>query len=235
MKGDSVLTFPARFLHLDRVLTDQEHQRLLEFVQAHEAELVPSEVLVSDCGSRLDATFRRSKVLFDIDQIWPLFAPRLEALLPHLRKELGVLWFPLHDIERQLTSSGDGDFFRTHTDSGAATVSSRILTFVYYFNAEPSGYTGGALRLYDGVVGEDGFLDRGQSYVDLEPRNNSIVFFPSCLHHEVRPVQATAEGIAGRRLTINGWFLKQITAGPVTHTTTTTKDANQSTPVIHPD
>jgi Rps23 Pro-64 3,4-dihydroxylase Tpa1-like proline 4-hydroxylase len=204
-----VLTFPARYLDLDHFLTDEEHQTLLAFVQAHDVDLIPSEVLNAGGESRPSPTYRSSRVLFDVEEIWPFFAERLTALLPHVRKELGVLWFPLRSIERQLTSSGDGDFFRTHIDSGTESVAGRILTYVYYFNTEPRGYTGGALRLYDGIIRDNGFLDRGSTYVDLEPRNNSIVFFPSCLHHEVRPVQATGEGIAGRRLTINGWFLQE--------------------------
>jgi SM-20-related protein len=207
---ERVLTFPARYLQLDSFLTDEEHRHLLAFVRVHDAELVPSQVVASGSASRQDDEYRRSRVLYAIDEIWPFFEARLEALLPHLRKELGVLWVPLHGIERQLTSSGDGDFFRTHTDVAGGAESGRILTFVYYFNAEPRGYAGGALRLYDSVVRDDGYLDRGEMYVDLEPRNNSIVFFPPLLHHEILPVQTTAEGIEGRRLTINGWFLKQV-------------------------
>lgn len=60
-------------------------------------------------------------------------------------------------IERQLTCHGYGDFFGLHNDSGGIGVESRAMTYVYYFNAEPTGFEGGALRLYS-TVERDGLI-----------------------------------------------------------------------------
>jgi Rps23 Pro-64 3,4-dihydroxylase Tpa1-like proline 4-hydroxylase len=204
-----MLTFPARYVQMDNFLTEEEHRQLLEFVRVHNDELVPSEVLPSGGGSKRDTTFRQSRVFFQIEPIWPAFRARLEALLPHLRKEVGVERFALGEIEHQLTASGEGDFFKTHTDSGGSEVETRLLTFVYYFNVEPRGFSGGELRLFDGVIRDDGYLDRAATFTDLEPRDNSIVFFPACLYHEVRPVIGGGGTIEGCRFTINGWYRRE--------------------------
>jgi Rps23 Pro-64 3,4-dihydroxylase Tpa1-like proline 4-hydroxylase len=49
-----------------------------------------------------------------------------------------------------VTASTDGSYFRPHTDQGKSAIdATRKLTYVYYFNREPRGFTGGDLRIYD--------------------------------------------------------------------------------------
>ena len=63
-----------------------------------------------------------------------MFDRRLRAMLPAARQELGIPWFPLGRIERQLTAHGSGGFFAPHVDTGDAAVANRRISCVYYFH-----------------------------------------------------------------------------------------------------
>jgi SM-20-related protein len=196
----------VKLLQLEDFLTDEEHAELIRFVQHHEADLVTSTVN-PDGGStyEVDDDYRRSRVLYEIGPIEPMFDARLRALLPHLRKELDVAWFELDRLESQLTASGDGDFFGIHTDSGGPEVVTRRLTYVYYFSMRPDAFTGGELKVYDNVL-RDGFYHPADTFTTVEPRDNSVVFFPSVLFHEVMPVHTSGDALTDHRFTVNGWF-----------------------------
>jgi Rps23 Pro-64 3,4-dihydroxylase Tpa1-like proline 4-hydroxylase len=196
----------ATHLQLDGFLTVEEHDGLLAFVRDHEADLVTSTVNpAGQANHAVDDEYRRSRVLYDIDPIRTMFDTRLEALLPHVRKELGLDWFALDRIETQMTAHGDGDFFRVHTDSGGPAVETRMVTFVYYFALRPDAFKGGDLRVFDNVE-RDGYYHPADTFTTVEPRDNSVVFFPSTLFHEVLPVRTSGEGLDRHRFTVNGWF-----------------------------
>ena len=197
------LELPAPYLQFDDFLEDEAVERLIEFVHAHEGDLSPSGVLPAPGDDPADV--RSSRTLFDLEEIWPMFEAQLQGVLPQMRRELGVPWFKLDRVERQLTVHHDGDFFGVHNDNGGPEVENRQVTYVYYFNKEPKQFDGGDLFLYD-YVDRDFVLHKGERHVVVEPRHNSIVFFPSWVHHEVRPVRAFADGIDGCRMTVNGWF-----------------------------
>jgi len=145
-----------------------------------------------------DDTYRRSRVEMDLGEVWPIFEARLAALLPHVRRELGIDYFPLGSIERQVTMHGDGDLFSSHQDEYQfGTDGSRALTFVYYFHGEPKAFTGGELRFH---------AAEGDAVTEVEPECNSIVFFSADTTHEVAPVKVTGENVGGARWTLNGWF-----------------------------
>jgi len=194
-----------QFLQINDFLSCAEYERLLAHVGTRIGHMAPSTVTHAerDAGA-YDESFRKSRVDMELDDIWPFFEKRLTALLPHVRKELGVERFELGSIERQLTGHGDGDFFSRHVDENhPGTNNSRVITFVYYFNAEPKAFSGGTLRLHGRPDPAAGALD---CYVDVEPRSNSIVFFPATTSHAVTPVSTTDPGPAGLRFTVNGWF-----------------------------
>ena len=211
--GESTNTqVPPPHVQFDDFLSQENVGRLVEFIQRHEADLNPSSVLAAPGDEDLD--IRRSRTLFELEEIWPMFEQQLIGLLPTMRSELGEPWFKLERVERQLTVHHDGDFFGVHNDSGGPEVLSRAVTYVYYFNIEPKQFEGGELWMYD-YYDEDLVRNRGDSHLVIEPRHNSIVFFPSWVHHEVRPVRALAEGLEGCRMTVNGWFhVDQLDAMP---------------------
>jgi Rps23 Pro-64 3,4-dihydroxylase Tpa1-like proline 4-hydroxylase len=194
---------PEQHIRILDVLTAEEQQTLIDFLRAHEDGMTASTIYPPDeLQGVKDTSTRRSRTLFDLEDIWPILERWLEALLPHIRRELGLGWFELEQLEHQLTVHGDGDFFSRHADGAADD--HRAITFVYYFNCEPKQFSGGQLRLYeasDDVASED-----IEEFVEIEPTNNSIVLFPSWLHHEVAPVHSEVPGLEGSRFTLNGWF-----------------------------
>ena len=72
----------------------------------------------------------------------------------------------------------------------------RVLSGVYYYNAEPKAFSGGALRLY--AIGD---ADKAP-YVDIEPAGNSLLVFPSWAPHEVMPVSCPSKRFADSRFTV---------------------------------
>src|SRR5207248_6879018 len=108
-------------------LSHAEHQRLLEHALACEEDFQESGIVGREGGKALDHGVRRSRTLFGarLEEVWDLFDRRLRGILPAVRRELGIPWFPLGEIERQLTAHGGGGFFAPHVDTGHPSVASR--------------------------------------------------------------------------------------------------------------
>jgi Rps23 Pro-64 3,4-dihydroxylase Tpa1-like proline 4-hydroxylase len=98
-----------------------------------------------------------------------------------------------------------GDFFGAHVDDGNEAVAGRRLTCVYYFHRQPKRFSGGELRLYDSVE-RNGRVERAETYLSVEPADNSAVFFPSHRFHEVRAVRSETRSFHDSRFSVNVWF-----------------------------
>lgn len=194
-----------RYLRFEDFLASEEHARLLAFARAREADFTASGVVNGSGTARVDEQYRRSVTLCDLDSIWDLFAVRLRRLLPHVRRELGLAWFPPGVVERQLTVHRQGGFFGRHWDNGSAGTAGRQLTCVYYFHGQPRRFSGGDLRLYERVV-RGGSVRPGEGCVTLTPADNSAVFFSSSTPHEVCPVEVASDAFADSRFAITIWF-----------------------------
>jgi Rps23 Pro-64 3,4-dihydroxylase Tpa1-like proline 4-hydroxylase len=159
----------------------------------------------------LDPTFRKSRSLLDLDdEIWALFEPAMTRLLPQLRKDLGIPWFRLGNVERQLHVHREGDFFGQHSDNGEGDVETRRVSAVYYFHQLPKRFEGGALYLYDEL--DHGYWrEVALSCTALEPLDNSLVFFPSGTYHEVQPVRLRDDAFSASRFTVTFWFREDMT------------------------
>jgi SM-20-related protein len=186
------------YVLLDNFLEPALNSELLNFVGAHEKEFVGSTV------STNDADYRRSLVLHNFPKFAELVRNRVRSLVPKLAEGFGFAEPSIGEIECQLTASNDGDFFRLHNDAGSPDTASRLLTYVYYFNREPKAYSGGEFRLYNSRIA-NGRYECGDKAADLEPKNNSVLFFPSFCHHEVLPVHCPSRKFIDSRFTINGW------------------------------
>jgi Rps23 Pro-64 3,4-dihydroxylase Tpa1-like proline 4-hydroxylase len=90
-------------------------------------------------GDRKDYGARRSRTLSGshLETVWDLFDRRLHGMLAHVRKELELAWFPLGEVERQLTAHAGGGFFAPHRDTGHPVAANRRISCVYYFHAPP--------------------------------------------------------------------------------------------------
>jgi 2OG-Fe(II) oxygenase superfamily len=196
---------PARFLRFDDVLEPDEHARLLEYALAHEPGFEASGVVMSSADAVVDPRYRASGTLMSLDHLVGGLERRLRGLVPHARRELGMPWFPAGRAEIQMAVHQLGDFFGPHVDDGNEIVAGRRLTCVYYFHRQPKRFTGGELRLYDGVE-RNGRLERAETYLSVEPADNSAVFFPSHRFHEVRPVRSETRSFQDSRFSVNVWF-----------------------------
>ena len=216
----------ARHLRFDDLLPPEEHRRLLDHALSREADLGPSKVLTDE---PIDdhIHLRRSQTDFDLDKVWDLFEGRLVGLLPHIRRELGVDWFRLGSIERQLTVHGDGDHFGLHVDAAGADVAARVISAVYYFNREPQAFSGGELRLFD-TVDVGGVIEAADTFTEVAPKNNTLVVFDSQVPHEVRPVHVPGDAFEDRRFTIVFWARRTKTPAEVF-----TGDADRRTDLQH--
>jgi SM-20-related protein len=140
--------------------------------------------------------FRKSQVLWhDFTELRLRFIMRLGEMMPYIRQA-----FPRTpqnpEFEVQMTVSGDGDFFKRHTDNGCPATQLRVLTFVYYYTmTDERRFTGGQLHL----------ATKGGDFA-IEPTHNSIVIFPSDWMHAIVPVAIPSQQWEDSRMTLNGWI-----------------------------
>jgi SM-20-related protein len=130
----------------------------------------------------------------NFEDFYDLLSTRVLAAFPTICTHLKMDPFPIHEVEMQLTSHNDGDFYKPHVDSSSDAMQSRAITFVYYFHSIPKMFTGGQLMFFVGLP------------TLIEPENNSIVFFDSRLKHAVRAVSCPSKKFEHSRFTLNGWI-----------------------------
>jgi Rps23 Pro-64 3,4-dihydroxylase Tpa1-like proline 4-hydroxylase len=196
----------ARCVVLDEFLAPQEVEQLTQFALEQEERFRTSEVIspVSE-GGVVDYEHRRSRVLMESAPYQDLVLKRIKAVLPEVLEQLDMEQFTISGEEVQITASNDGDFFRFHSDNGNEGVTSRYLTFVYFFHREPRPFDGGELHIHDARLEDGQYVSEG-SYQVIAPQQNQIVFFPCELLHEITPVNCPSGQFADSRFTVNGWL-----------------------------
>lgn len=197
---------PAQCVVFDEFLVPEELDRLTQHTLDHEADFQISEVISPGVNAgTVDYEARRSHVLMNQDEETAVLTQRIQAFLPRILQKLGQEVFPVSQVEAQITASNHGDFFYCHTDDSAVEISTRALTFVYFFHREPKAFSGGELRIYDSQR-ENGQWVKADQCQTIVPEQNRIVLFPSSLVHEITPVECPTEVFADSRFTVNGWF-----------------------------
>jgi len=189
-------------VQIESFLSGSEVAWLMEIAFAAESQFVPSRV--SD--SKDD--YRQSFMLAAPETLKKLFVSKIHALMPEVMPQLRLGRFAVGDIDCQITASVDGSYFKAHTDAGANETWKRQFTYVYYFNREPKGFTGGELRIYDDMI-RNGKLAATESFQSIEPRHNSMVFFQAAVMHEVMPVHVSSKQFRDSRFTVNGWIARE--------------------------
>lgn len=202
------------YVRIADVLAPDDHQRLLTSTLAWEDEFKESGIVNADGKGMIDHQSRKSRTLQTgrLEELWELFDGPLRAILPAIRQQLGIPWFHLGKVERQLTAHGRGGFFVPHVDTGDARVEGRRISCVYYFHQTPKRFSGGELKLYDMWITPTGSTGAG-TYTALEPLDNSLVFFPSDAFHEVCPVYPETDAFADCRFTVTIWFWEETQPG----------------------
>jgi SM-20-related protein len=178
---------------------------LLDHAISNEARFKPTKVR-EDIHN---PAYRLSMGLRDIGAFKPILTSRLLALVPDFIQTLHLSSFDPCDVELQLVAHGDGAFYRRHIDTMTGRVSDngkqRVVSAVYYFHAQPKGFSGGALRLYPfGPQQEDSVFQ------DIEPVSDSLLVFPSWAPHEVLPVTGPSGRFIDSRFAINCWIRREL-------------------------
>ncbi|MBS0470855.1 MAG: 2OG-Fe(II) oxygenase [Proteobacteria bacterium] len=182
---------------------------ILDFVLANEALLKPTKVGNGNVAER-NSELRSSK---HFGRRGPVLAALEAAIRPMIGELFDVLRMrplPVTHMECDLVVHGDGDFYKRHVDTKRAADSDpqdrfRLITGVYYLHVQPRAFDGGALRLH-----ELGTMPGEGAHIDIAPRHNSIVFFPSWMPHEVMPVCVPSGRYADSRFSINCWIHGQV-------------------------
>ncbi len=190
------------YVLLENFIDAAWHAELLRFVMARERDFTPSSV------STRDTQYRQSLVLHHFPEFAGLMRDRVRSLLPQLSLAFGLGEFPVADIECQLTAHNDGHFYKLHNDNGSTDTLERMISYVFYFHNEPKGYEGGEFRLYNSRIA-NGRYECGEAVADIEPKNNSMLLFPSHCHHEVLAVRCRSKRFIDSRFTINGWVRRE--------------------------
>lgn len=190
-------------------LPDAERAALLDWALSNEASFSAAKLKRGQTNLAIrNALFVRGGV------DWPWAEPlraRVMARLPVWFTAFGMAPFEVSFIELDLIAYNQGAFYRRHVDTvlqrgdgpddaKRELPGDRIVTAVYYFHAEPKGFSGGALRLHPiRAAGPDA------PYADIEPDQNSIAVFPSWAPHEVLPVECPSGAFRDSRFAVNCW------------------------------
>lgn len=199
VQGTNILTSPL--IQIDNFLNETEKTQLMNYSLGKESAFIDTGPLYN---TSYHPDHRKSLVLYEFPEISEIFLRRLRKALPFVMSQLGMGLFPISRIEVQLTAHNDNNYFRFHKDNGTPETATRELTYCYYFYREPKPFSGGELKIYDRIIHNSSEYSNN-SFQTIEPRNNSIVFFPSNCYHEVLPVNCVSQEFADSRFTINGW------------------------------
>lgn len=187
---------------VDDLLGEARAERLLAHAIASRSRFQASKVSLRHEGI-VDESRRVSLVCAELDAVMPSIEPAIRKAVDDAIPSLGLVNVDSYRLESELAWSGDGGFFRMHTDTLRYRASHRVMTMVYYFHRRPRAFTGGQLRLYG--LGAQADSDACQ---EIEPRWDRAVCFPSWYPHEVRPIRCNSSAFADGRFAITFWVHK---------------------------
>jgi Rps23 Pro-64 3,4-dihydroxylase Tpa1-like proline 4-hydroxylase len=184
---------------IDDFLPAGLHDDLLAYALAQEGGFAPAAVRrgAVDYSGR-----RRAWTRPDLGDLREPFREAIVRRLPQLFAGLGMESFQPALIEFELSAHRDGDFFRPHVDTyvrkqGGEGDTDRVVTAVYYFHAQPRGFTGGEFAIHPFGEGEP---------VVVEPKDNRLLAIPAFAIHEVRPIACPGNAFRSARFAVNVWL-----------------------------
>lgn len=194
---------PTPFVRINNFLTPTEINSIWSVLERHERSLSLAAIERGvDPEYRSANTLEANKLL----SFSPGFLEKVCNSLDQHWANLACEPTKISDMEIELTSHSNGEFFKLHRDDGEdGLTAKRFITYVYYFYREPKGFEGGDLLLLDSSKEQHTV----KSYTRLEPINNSLLFFPSIAYHQVSPVSSSGNNLDNCRLTLNGWLHKK--------------------------
>jgi SM-20-related protein len=206
-------------LQLFDFLPESEHRLLLEWVLNNSDAFVRATVTSGKPGDegKVNEKQRIALTASEFGEVGSAVEPRLQDALDQIIERIGYSGPKPSSLELELAAHGHGAHYLPHLDIavgedrlplGAWEGEDRALSAVYYFHREPKGFSGGELRLYR--FGSMWNCDESDadSYVDLQPHNNSLVVFQSWAMHEVRRVSCPSGDFKDYRFALNCWYCR---------------------------
>jgi SM-20-related protein len=196
---------PPKFAGIPNWLGTDTAARILHFARNSSDHFVPSDIGYGE-SKRIDLARRRSSKLKQLGELESDLQERAQKALPLIFDRLGYTPFEPASLEFEMVAHGDGAHFSRHADTviRSEMTSYRAISAVYYFHGRPKSFHGGLLRLHS--IGTN-----GGSFVDIEPTNDKLIFFPSWYPHEVTPVLCPSGRFEDSRFAINCWvYAKQL-------------------------
>lgn len=205
---------PAPHFVVPNFLGQAAVAQLLRYCVSNEAAFGTTSVGDGQ-STKIDGRLRRSRSLTRPDQfavaVQRTMQERITAMLPAIVAALKMGPFQPAKFEMELVAHGDGAFFAKHIDTftGIADLppAHRMISAVYYFFAEPKGFSGGELRLYPLLDAND-----EGNYLDIQPVNDTLICFPSFAPHAVRPIICPTGQFGDSRFAINNWICRDNSA-----------------------
>ena len=184
----------APFVRRTNFLTSAEGERLLSWVCAKRERFAPAKVGPSG-RRRVDISERYAVAAPPVacKDIAAWFVPKVRAVLPTVSAQLGPHSLDNCGIVLSAMAYLNGGYGRPHCDSPPFVCSC-------YFHAQPRGFSGGDLLLYDTQVGTSEF--DFWAFSRLQPTANSIVFHPGAYMHEVTPVVCATDRFVDARFSV---------------------------------
>jgi SM-20-related protein len=187
------------YLVIDNFLSAEQHDALLALALQQEEEITRGALQ----SSSVDCAIRRSWTSRNLGDLKDVLRARVGEALPQVLNGLRIAAFAVAAIELELSAHRDGDFYRPHIDTNVSTTrdglpTDRLVTAVYYFHAQPRGFSGGQLAIHSFAGGGEPVL--------IEPVDNRLLAFPAFALHEVKPVRCQRDEFAAARLAVNAWI-----------------------------
>ena len=181
---------------------------LLNYVADRQGDFHPGAMRDRKTGELFgDKKIRDSVYLQDLGEFAAPFKAAVGAIVGPSLQALHLNEPRVEPAEFEFTAYGDGGHIGEHIDTYERTDRVRILSCVYYFATTPRRFSGGELRLF-GLprFSAGGGASPEASFVDIEPKTDSLVVFPSWLRHQVLPVRVPSGRWADARFTVNCWI-----------------------------
>jgi SM-20-related protein len=197
--SSNIVSRPLKFGDILNWLGTDTAARILSFARDASDRFVPSDIGYGE-SKRIDLARRRSSKLKQLGEWESELQERAQKALPLIFDRLGYTPFEPASIEFEMVAHGDGAHFSRHADTviRPEMTSYRAISAVYYFHGRPKSFHGGILRMHS----IDG---NAESFVDIEPTNDKLIFFPSWYPHEVTPVVCPSGRFEDSRFAINCW------------------------------
>jgi SM-20-related protein len=187
------------YIVLRDFLDEETITGLLNYTVSRQWDFAPTRL----ASHAVDPSFRISLGLRDLGKFKQILKTKMQDLVPSFVTKMRTASIEEPKFEFELVAHGDGAFYKRHIDTAIADQDInplRVLSGVYYFNAEPKAFTGGALRLH-AIGGKE-----GENFVDIEPIRNSLLVFLAWAPHEILPVSCPSKRFIDSRFAISCWI-----------------------------